>query len=524
MRVLIGSPVCQAPSILRLFLQSLHLLSVPTAEVHYLFIDDNSDGESKQLLRQFQEDHLEQTTIFHENATSGNYYRDQLTHHWNDKLIWKVAVFKNRIIEHALENDYDALLLIDSDLLLRPETLDKLLESDKSIISEIFWTHWQTNSIPLPQVWVSDEYIMFERIGREVLSKEQEIVRQHRFLARLRQPGVYEVGGLGACTCIRKDALQKGVNFNKINNLSFWGEDRHFCIRAQVLGFSLFVDTHYPAFHIYRETDLPGAEDFMRRYHVTPSTLQPLNETEVPPTILFPTPTIARPKLTLSMIVHNEAGKYLEQVLTKHRAYIDEAVIIDDGSSDNSSEICREILKGIPLHLIRNETANFNNEVMLRKQQWEETIRREPEWILNMDADEEFEEGFASDIASVLQQVDGDVGCFRLYDMWSDTHYREDEYWRAHFVYRPLLLRYRKNFAFKWKEQPLHCGRFPDNMFDLPAFILPNRVKHLGWSTPEIRAHKYERYMRLDPDGSYGWKEQYESILDPAPRLVKWSE
>src|SRR5690606_16569030 len=44
-------------------------------------------------------------------------------------------------------------------------------------------------------------------------------------------------------------------------NISFWGEDRHFCIRAQALGFDLFVDTNYPAFHIYREDDLQVLEN-----------------------------------------------------------------------------------------------------------------------------------------------------------------------------------------------------------------------------------------------------------------------
>src|SRR5690606_16148011 len=48
------------------------------------------------------------------------------------------------------------------------------------------------------------------------------------------------------------------VSFSEIKNLSFWGEDRHFCIRAAALGLSLYVDTNYPAYHIYRESDLEG--------------------------------------------------------------------------------------------------------------------------------------------------------------------------------------------------------------------------------------------------------------------------
>ena len=66
-------------------------------------------------------------------------------------------------------------------------------------------------------------------------------------------------------------------------------------------------------------------------------------------------------KITLSMIVKNEEGRYLNQVLNSLKGHIDEAVIIDDGSSDNTINICREILQDIPLHIIQNEQSMFAN-------------------------------------------------------------------------------------------------------------------------------------------------------------------
>jgi hypothetical protein len=75
-------------------------------------------------------------------------------------------------------------------------------------------------------------------------------------MARLREPDIYEVGGLGACTLISAKALNAGVNFAPLKNISFWGEDRWFCIRASAKGFPLFLDTHFPATHLYRESEV----------------------------------------------------------------------------------------------------------------------------------------------------------------------------------------------------------------------------------------------------------------------------
>ena len=36
-------------------------------------------------------------------------------------------------------------------------------------------------------------------------------------------------------------------------NLALLGEDRHFCVRAGALGYTLYFDTVYPVYHIYRE-------------------------------------------------------------------------------------------------------------------------------------------------------------------------------------------------------------------------------------------------------------------------------
>jgi glycosyltransferase involved in cell wall biosynthesis len=468
-----------------------------------MFVDDNVDEKAKEMLRLFASEHSH-TKIIVGNG-QGKYLCNEETHYWDDCLMLKVANYKNRIIDYAIENQYDYLFFADSDLVLHPNLIEHLKSRGKEIISEIFWCSWHTGTPELPNVWLFDEYDITPKELGENLDEKEEKVRQSKFLNMLKIPGVYEVGGLGACTLISLSALEKGVNFTPVKNLTIHGEDRFFCIRAAVLGLDLFVDTHYPAYHIYRERDLAGVGTYVDEYNRDAAFVRKYKT--------------KGNKITLSMIVKNEEGRYLEQTLKSLCGHIDEAVIIDDDSTDNTVNICKEALAGIPLHIVKNEDSMFNNETSLRQKQWNETIKTNPDWILNLDADEILEEGFWGDAQKFLDNPKYDIYSFRLYDMWNQTHYRDDEYWHSHSIYRPFLLRYQSDFPYKWNEIPQHCGRFPVNIFSHPTANSKYRIKHFGWATEKDRSEKQKRYEKADPDAIYGIKEQYDSIMDRSPTL-----
>lgn len=259
-KILIGSPICQDPMVLNTFFMSLKRLEVPDHEVFYHFIGDNHDPLSKLFLSDFQRA-VENVTIEQpSNEQDSGLY---INHSWNHDKIWKVASYKDAIIDRARREDFDYLFLIDSDILLHPHTIGHLIRCEKEIIAEVFWTKWTENAVAQPQVWMSDFYNQFEKQPGEKLTQSQEKIRTFEFFRKLKEPGVYPVGGLGACTLISKSAVEKGVSFGRIDNLTFWGEDRHFCVRAKVLGIDLFVDTKYPAYHVFRPTELPGGLKYL---------------------------------------------------------------------------------------------------------------------------------------------------------------------------------------------------------------------------------------------------------------------
>jgi len=423
-RVLIGSPVRQKAIILKEFLLSLNELEEEKYIADFMFIDDNDDKskESSELLQEFKEQQFfKKVTIIKPEAMSRlemakgsgigvgssqqeDYICDQNTHYWKDSLIEKVALYKNNIIKEAILKKYDFLFLIDSDLIINPKLIEHLISKNKDIVSEVFWTAWVLGMPPLPNVWISDQYTMFKKDRGEEITKVQATERVKEFFNKLKTPGTYEVGGLGACTLINRKALKMGINFNLIENLSFWGEDRHFCVRASSLGLKLFADTHYPVYHIYRESDLAGVSDYKEKgisnleqiqkqakisniANITKANTKGINlvTTDSQKSQILRYYKEQNNKLTLSMIIRNEADRYLEKMLNAVKGCIDEAVIIDDGSEDNSIELCKSIMRDKPLHIIRNNVPKFSNEFELRKQQWEETIKTEPDWILNLE-------------------------------------------------------------------------------------------------------------------------------------------
>ncbi|RYD03049.1 hypothetical protein N752_21805 [Desulforamulus aquiferis] len=163
--VLIAGPVRKPSAILKEFLWSLDILDKTNLSVSYAFVDDNNDLESKELLKQFA---LNKDNIDIIPANADDFYHcDETTHHWQEHLIWKVAAYKDNLLKLASEKNFDYVFMVDSDLILHPKTLVHLVGLSKDIVSEVFWTKWEPDLPPQPQVWLSDSYRMFHSTRNE---------------------------------------------------------------------------------------------------------------------------------------------------------------------------------------------------------------------------------------------------------------------------------------------------------------------------------------------------------------------
>lgn len=229
--ILIAAPVSEDKETFEKYIDSLNKLNIPDyVNIQKLFILDNC--------KELEEICKDDNTHLLYNTDDISYNKTEKTHEWKVQNLQKVASFKNQIVDIALENNFDYIFWIDSDLILDPETLNHLLAQNKNIISEIFWTKWTPEQSPTPNAWMTDHF---------TFQKENQ-------WDDWKQKGVYEVGGTGACILVDTKVYRDGANYTYIPNVSFsvW-EDRAFCIRSIIAGHKIYLDSHYPATHLYRK-------------------------------------------------------------------------------------------------------------------------------------------------------------------------------------------------------------------------------------------------------------------------------
>ena len=216
-KVLIAAPARQKPEIFKEHEHSLDELIIPPGVDVDRFYVVNDCPEILPLIR-----------CEYVICNTCDIYGD---HRWSEQNMAKMHRLRQMTVQRALDGGYDYLFSVDTDLILQPRTLETLLQADKDIVSEIFYTDNWCNA------WLYDQY--------------------SPPMPEWRAPGLYRCGMTGACMLVKRSVLEKGVDYRRIPNIqqALWGEDRHFSVRAACHNIDMWVDTHYPATHLYRAED-----------------------------------------------------------------------------------------------------------------------------------------------------------------------------------------------------------------------------------------------------------------------------
>lgn len=191
---------------------------------------------------------------------------------------------------------------------------------------------------------------------------------------------------------------------------------------------------------------------------------------------------IQKPKISLCMIVKDEE-QFLSACLKSVQSVVDEIIIVDTGSKDKTIEIAQ----------------SFNAKII--EIPWEDDFAKARnvslenatcEWVLQLDADEQFEEKDAELLFSLMGKYDTEAFFLQVinhnYDLTGDRlAFPSVRLWKNH-----------PNYRFKGALHEQITSSIVKINSNKPIPITPVRIHHYGYSEAVIQQkNKTERNLRI---------------------------
>jgi tetratricopeptide (TPR) repeat protein len=276
---------------------------------------------------------------------------------------------------------------------------------------------------------------------------------------------------------LSKAVLKSGITFDLLENLSFPGEDVHFCIRAQAMGFSIWADSRFPIYAL--EDEWAEAAYFKTRPQTHPRRHGP-----------------QRKGLTVCTITRNEEEN-LPRMIRSIEKIADEVIVSDTGSTDRTREIAESMgAVVIPFPWRGNFAAARNSAIR-------EASGR---WVLSLDADEELAPESIGELHRLVNS-----GVLALYSLKIINWIRERSGSDAlsQFMHRNMRLFPRiPGCGYEW---PIH-EQLTSSLVPIPRMLADVTLYHHGYMSPETRLKKSWRNLEIlrkavedDPSNSFHW-------------------
>jgi len=156
------------------------------------------------------------------------------------------------------------------------------------------------------------------------------------------------------------------------------------------------------------------------------------------------------------MIGHNEANRFLPEVLNHLSSIVDLIVFTDDASTDDTLEIASKTPKCHTFASAWPEPHFPVHEGEQRASAWGnlEQFAEWGDWILAIDADEKLFHPY-NNLHELVDTTKADVLGVTFFHMWNQGQYRVDKAWRPNVSSR--LFRY---FRTSWRESAFNVGKW----------------------------------------------------------------
>lgn len=230
-----------------------------------------------------------------------------------------------------------------------------------------------------------------------------------------------------------------------------------------------------------------------------------------------------KPNIIGMMRIKNEED-WIIQTLDKASPIVSGFVILDDGSTDKTPELCKSNSKVID-YVYQDE--KITDEVRDKNKLLKMTLEHEPEWILALDGDEVFEDIAPEVIFHEMSKCSYKITKigFKFIYMWDshdkfrcDNIYKKLGHYRLFKVVNPSEL----TFTPSGYGSNFHCGSIPPNLQGKNLSI-DVYIKHYGYFYAKQREKKFNFYTAKDPENAK--KGFYNHLVDQEGMIFSpWKE
>ncbi len=227
-------------------------------------------------------------------------------------------------------------------------------------------------------------------------------------------------------------------------------------------------------------------------------------------------------KLTASVIVRNELGRYLAPCVAHLLEFCDEVRILDNCSDDGWRDVIhdpRVVSLRFPEESMQDRSL-FVEHAVARQRLLDFALEGSPDWLLAIDADELITEG--SVLRAACERNDADALHVCMQEVWNAhddrLDIRQDGGWVEHdiaMLWRPDRVR----GPLKIVDRGPATGRTPDAVGYGRVGHSCSAVLHMGWSNKAERQARYDRYVTAD-GGRFHSGRHLESIMWPDERVT----
>ncbi len=165
---------------------------------------------------------------------------------------------RNKIIDYALENNYEYILMMDSDVVPQNNIIKELLSNSKDIISGLYYNYFTIDGQQKyrPVAWCCISPEEFKEIckqgGLPPIVKSHEDIRRHLTLDEANSEKIIKVKIPSAgCMLIKRNVFEKiRYGLLDIPGINSTGDDIYFCTKAREAGFELYCNTKIKCEHL----------------------------------------------------------------------------------------------------------------------------------------------------------------------------------------------------------------------------------------------------------------------------------